>query len=206
MGKMTYEEFDSLVRENQQPVILVEGTRDLCESHAETLVEFGKRLATVYPHAIFRTGNAMGSDEAFAKGIKSVDSSRLQYVLPYAGHRQNTIDDTSCQIAVTDMSDETQEKAVCCTSDSSPEYRTMMAKRNTVPKLREKARYILRDTIKVIGAIECALSPATVGIFYVNQDNPMKGGTGHTIRVCGTQGVPVAFQDEWTNWPSLPKM
>ena len=200
MERMTYEQFDSLVRENQQPVILVEGTRDLCESHIETLVEFGKRLATVYPHAVFRTGNAMGSDEAFAKGIKSVDSSRLQYVLPYTGHRQNTIDSSSYQIAVTEISSETQEKAICYTSDSSPEYRTMIEKRNAVPKLREKVRYLLRDTIKVIGAAECALSPATVGIFYVNQDDPMKGGTGHTIRVCGKQGVPVAFQNEWMNW------
>ena len=45
--------------------------------------------------------------------------------------------------------------------------------------------------------------PATVGIFYVNRADPMKGGTGHTIRVCRKLGVPVAFQDEWRHWPSF---
>ncbi len=33
---MTYEQFDSLVRESQKPVILVEGTRNLCKSDVKT--------------------------------------------------------------------------------------------------------------------------------------------------------------------------
>ncbi len=31
-------------------------------------------------------------------------------------------------------------------------------------------------------------------------DDPMAGGTGHTIRVCAQEGVPSAFQDSWQNW------
>ena len=42
--------------------------------------------------------------------------------------------------------------------------------------------------------------PARFGLFYVNAADPMKGGTGHTIRVCRRQGVPVAFQEDWMGW------
>jgi hypothetical protein len=38
------------------------------------------------------------------------------------------------------------------------------------------------------------------GVFYVNEQTPLAGGTGHTIRVCRELGVPVAFQKEWREW------
>lgn len=28
----------------------------------------------------------------------------------------------------------------------------------------------------------------------------LAGGTGHTLRVCQQEGVPVAFQDSWMEW------
>ena len=201
---MTYEQFHQLVTGSPHPVILVEGTRDLPASAVADLEQFGRRLATDYPHAVFRTGNAKGADEAFASGIKAVDPKRLQYVLPYAGHRQHAVDALSYQIALTELSCVAEERAAYHTAQSSPEYRTMIDKRAIVPQLRSKARYLLRDTIKVTGATESALLPATVGIFYVHKDNPMKGGTGHTLRVCTIQCVPVAFQDEWMHWPATP--
>ncbi len=37
---------------------------------------------------------------------------------------------------------------------------------------------------------------------FNNVVDPMKGGTGHTIRVCQRPGVPVVFQDEWMKWPT----
>ena len=59
---------------------------------------------------------------------------------------------------------------------------------------------MLRDTLKVTGDASSGLRPASVGIFYVNEADPMKGGTGHTIRVCRHQGVPVIFQQSWKQW------
>ena len=50
------------------------------------------------------------------------------------------------------------------------------------------------------GAAENILSPATVGLFYVDPASSLSGGTGHTIRVCQQQGVPVVFQDDWVDW------
>jgi hypothetical protein len=34
----------------------------------------------------------------------------------------------------------------------------------------------------------------------VNLADPMEGGTGHTIRVCQQEGLPVIYQDEWSAW------
>jgi len=85
----------------------------------------------------------------------------------------------------------------------SPDYAELMAKRTTIPRLQAKARYLVRDTLKVTGSSYGAFAPATVGIFYVRPGNPLQGGTGHTIRVCQDQGVPVAFQSDWTTWPAI---
>lgn len=38
-------------------------------------------------------------------------------------------------------------------------------------------------------------SPADIGLFYVDPDDPEAGGTGHTIRVCRLKDVPVITQD-----------
>ncbi|MFZ4396203.1 MAG: hypothetical protein ACOYOU_11325 [Kiritimatiellia bacterium] len=66
--------------------------------------------------------------------------------------------------------------------------------------LGAKAAYLLRDTLKVIGTPDLGLAPATVGIFYANEADPLAGGTGHTIRVCRERGVPVVLQTVWRKW------
>jgi len=63
-----------------------------------------------------------------------------------------------------------------------------------------KLTYLLRDTLKVLGSSSLKLPPATCGIFYVNESNPLAGGTGHTIRVCQTEHVPVMDQKTWLAW------
>jgi hypothetical protein len=75
-----------------------------------------------------------------------------------------------------------------------------MDKRDKIPRLRAKANYLIRDTTKVTGIPDAGYAPASFGIFYANLDDPMKGGTGHTIRVCQQQAVPVALQDSWMQW------
>ena len=122
-------------------------------------------------------------------------------MLSYARHLQKSIDVHSFQIALTDMPDAVEERAADRTVQSSPQYKELLANRNAGPQMQAKARYLLRDTMKVIGAAETALSQATMAFFYVNREDPMKGGTGHTIRVCQKHGIPVAFQDEWMGWP-----
>lgn len=198
---MTFDEFHLIARTHARPVILVEGTRDLPESDAETLAAFSAWLAHSYPNAMFRTGNADGSDSAFARGVARVDPSRLEYVLPYGGHRKKAIAPESHCIPLTEIPRIEEERAVYHTAQASPEYESLLAKRDFIPKLRAKSLYLLRDTLKVVGSESAALETATFGIFYVNRADPMKGGTGHTIRVCRKLGVPVAYQDDWLHWP-----
>lgn len=199
---MTREQFHILVITTRRPVILVEGTRRLPESDADKLVVFARHLAGEYPHAVFRTGNAKGSDEAFARGVTAVDPERLQYILPYSGHRKRAVHRASYQFALTELTSFAEERVAYQTTQSSPEYASMLQRRNTVPQLRSKARYLLRDTVKVIGNRESGLAPATLGIFYVNAGDPLGGGTGHTIRVCRQHDVPAVFQDDWLHWPA----
>jgi hypothetical protein len=197
---MTREEFQVILSKAERPVMLLEGTRELPEEDAAKLEAVGRWLAETFPQARFRTGNAEGSDAAFARGVAAVDPARLEYVLPYGGHRKKALATHSYQITLTDLPKVAEARAARDTAEASPAYGSLLAKRETVPSVGAKARYLLRDTLKVTGSPENGLPPATVGLFYVNAADPMKGGTGHTIRVCCRRGVPVAFQEEWMGW------
>jgi len=65
-------------------------------------------------------------------------------------------------------------------------------------KIIKNAGYIIRNTIKVIGTKE--IKPANFGIFYNDLSNPMDGGTGHTMRVCLKNKVPLIDQRVWFDW------
>lgn len=197
---MDYLEFLNFTQKYNRPVILIEGTRTLPDSDRPKLIKLGKKLAIDLPTAIFRTGNAKGSDEAFAEGVQQIDPNRLEYVLPYQNHRKDKIPKQSFRLSLPDILEIAKEQAIYITINSSPSYSSLLALQDKNPRLKAKARYILRDTIKVTGAIGSSLMPATVGIFYVNADDPMKGGTGHTIRVCKKLSIPVIMQDEWMTW------
>lgn len=79
---MQSSEFTRSMNGKKHPVILVEGVRALPEADRAIVVACGVWLARTFPHAVFRTGNADGTDTAFAEGIVQVDPTRLQYVLP----------------------------------------------------------------------------------------------------------------------------
>jgi len=196
---MNFQEFTRIVEDNPNSVILLEGMRALLESDQDKLVTLAKLLTEHFPHAKFRTGNASGTDEAFAKGVAEADPFRLEYILPYAGHRKKSIEAGSKCISLKDVP-EVEEQAVSSSLQSSPSYKSLMEKRTVVPRLRAKANYILRDTVKVIGAPEQGFNPATIGLFYANIDDPMIGGTGHTIRVCQEYDIPVVLQEDWLLW------
>jgi len=196
---MTFNEFSRIVQGNKDAIVLLEGMRALPDEDRAGLVALARMLAKRFPFVGFRTGNATGSDEAFAEGVATADPVRLEYILPYAGHRKKAMVAGSRQISLKDVP-EIEEEAVQASLQSSPDYKSLMEKRKVVPRLRAKANYILRDTVKVIGAPEQGFKPATVGIFYVNPEDPMSGGTGHTVRVCKEHDVPVVFQQDWLSW------
>lgn len=198
---MNYKNFAILLSSADAPVVLLEGTRALPASDAPKLTALAARLARNFPTVRFRTGNAKGSDEAFAAGVASVDPARIEYVLPYSGHRQGQRSAQSPATGLDEIPPLFVEDAVTTTALVSPQYRHVTDKyptRPTSPRQRAIAQLILRDTVKVTGTTD--LPPPIAGIFYVNAESPDDGGTGHTIRVCRAKDVPTITQNQWMDW------
>ena len=198
---MNYGELSRLLSDSDAPVVLLEGTRELSSSQAHHLKALAAHLARRFPHARFRTGNAKGSDEAFAAGVASVDATRLEFVLPYATHRSKQRPAESPATAIDDISSARVQEILNATLEASPQYERAVVnyrQRKIHPRQRATAQLILRDTLKVTGTDE--MPPPVAGIFYVHASDPDRGGTGHTMRVCRAQGVPVINQFHWLEW------
>ena len=198
-ASLTLDALSALIEAAETPVILLEGRRSIPENeydHARATAEF---LAKKFPRARFRSGNATGSDEAFSKGVAAVDATRLQLVAPYATHRLKARFDGASYEYPEALSDQQKKEMVQQSVLASPKTSSMMAQLGKKGAVAAKADYLLRDTMKVIGFSE-EFPKATVALFYVDIDAPMDGGTGHTIRVCQQEGVPVAFQNAWKGW------
>ena len=198
---MIYAELSKLLSGADAPVVLLEGTRELPTQQASFLTALAAHLARAFPHARFRTGNAKGSDAAFAAGVASVDASRLEFVLPYATHRSRERPAESPATAMDDIPSARVQELVDATLAVSPQYERVAVnyrERKTHPRQRATAQLILRDTLKVIGTD--TMPPPLAGIFYVHAADPDRGGTGHTMRVCRAHGVPVINQFQWLEW------
>jgi len=170
---------------------------------AERLQAVGAWLAETYANAIFRSGNADGSDTAFAAGVVSVDPSRMQYVLPSPSMgKKRRHPDAPCY-SLSDLPQEELEHlcdlSIAATQKSERLAASACGRIQSGP-LAGKGRYLLRDTLKVTGSPTLNIAPATLALFYVDLNDPDTGGTGHTIRVCRQCGVPVVLQDEFLGW------
>lgn len=197
---MTFTQFLTSIRHSTAPVILLEGTRQLPDVDRPQLTALARHLAEVLPHARFRTGNAEGTDEAFAEGINEIDPKRLEYMLPYLTMRRRQRHPAAPYVALEMLNAEAEAMLTTVTAAASPQHARLLARRSLSGAVDAKARYLLRDTLKVIGSPEHRLAPATFGLFYVNPTDPSGGGTGHTMRVCQHQGVPFLTQQEWQRW------
>jgi hypothetical protein len=197
---MSADEFFTYLAPIHNPVILLEGTRALTAEDHPKLVAFAKYLAQQLPHTIFRTGNAKGADQAFAEGVSAVDGARLQYILPRKSMGKRRWTPGAFHVSIQEVTPAEEEHIAKQTWAATPEYEGLITRRRSSEALGAKALYLLRDTLKVVGSEELGLAPATMGIFYVNPANPLKGGTGHTMRVCHLRGVPVNTQAEWMSW------
>jgi hypothetical protein len=196
-------ELKTILETAQNPVVLLEGTRQLSEAESAPLVALGRRLATELPAVTFRTGNATGSDTAFAQGVAAVDASRLQFVLPNARMGRGRLPSVSYAMGLESLPVIAAGRIAEATAKVTPENRRLVEHYQQTPtptRNSQKAASLLRDTLKVMGCAEAGLAPATLGIFYVNQLDPTGGGTGHTMRVCLQCSVPVITQLVWWRW------
>jgi hypothetical protein len=194
---MTLKEFIQTY-DKENAIVLLEGKRNVLESDKGKLIALGKLLASKTEKMIFRSGNADGSDQYFSDGVTSVDPKRLQVVTPYTGHRKKT--NNAYETFSLDEIDIAAEPEVVYQSKTNKKMEKLIDQYVSGDKNRfsMKAAYIIRDTIKAIGTDDIA--PATFGIFYDDLDQPMSGGTGHTMKICMQNEIPIVDQTTWFNW------
>ena len=198
----TLDALATLIEIAQKPVVLLEGRRSIPVDEYDKATAVAAFLAARFPKALFRSGNATGSDEAFSKGIVAVDATRLQAIAPYKTHRMKARFEGASYAYPDALSAEQRDQMVSKTALASPKSLSLMAQLGKKGPLAAKADYLLRDTMKVIGFSE-VFPKATAALFYVDLDSPMDGGTGHTIRVCQNAGILVVYQNEWRQWIGL---
>jgi hypothetical protein len=195
---MTLKEFVEKY-DKQGTIVLLEGKRKVLGEDVEKIERFGRLITEQTQYIVFRSGNALGADYYFSKGVSSVDSKRLQVITPYTGHRKETnyayktfsLDEVNL---LSEPEVVYQSKKHKSTKDLVDKY--VSGERDSISM---KAAYIIRDTVKVTG-LEGTLLPATFAFFYVDLANPESGGTGHTIQVCRMNDVLFVNQSVWMSW------
>lgn len=196
---MTYDDFSTNVSSRPAPVILIEGKRNIPTEYAEKAMQLTEKLAKEFPALIFRSGNAEGADQAFTEGVKRIYPSRIQIIAPYRGHRKKEMITGAKYLYPEDLSIIEEDEVIYQTIQATPKNESMIRNRQKNSTLAAKSKYLVRDTMKVVGYTEAFTKPAAA-IFYVNLDDIESGGTGHTIRVCRNYNIPCIFQNEWEKW------
>ena len=182
------------------PVILLEGTRQLPAEKRQALADVGQRLAEAFPHAMFRSGNAAGTDEAFATGVATVPGAKLQLVLPTPGMGRSRRPASATCLALDDLPLAERHHLTRESFAASPENHRLFdlyLRGQSGNPAYAKAQYLVRDALKVLGSPARQLAPATVALFFINNIGPTSGGTAHTMRLCERQEVPIFTQRDW---------
>lgn len=180
-------------------IILLEGKRNVPAQEQPLLIKLGETLCKKTRYSKFRSGNADGADYLFCKGVSSVDSDRLELILPYSSHRKNfLLTDNLHSLDDIDLMNEGD--AVYQTKSNSKNKKLIDLYINgDRGKIGIKGSYLLRDTIKVTGTNN-GIPQAVFGVFYDDLENPKSGGTGHTMKMCELNNVPYLDQRIWMNW------
>lgn len=180
-------------------IILLEGKRKVLPEDAPMLIKLGELLCRNMKHATFRSGNAPGADELFAKGVSKADPKRMEVILPYSGHRKQKA--MGYDVRSLDEVSLVSEPEVTYHTRSNPGKARLVDEfiAGNSNSVTIKAAYLLRDTIKVIGT-RSGIPKASFAIFYDDLQNPCQGGTGHTMNVCRENQVPFINQEVWMKW------
>jgi hypothetical protein len=180
-------------------IVLLEGKRNVLEEDREKLIHLGKLLTEKSRFIQFRSGNAAGSDELFAEGVASVDSSRLEVITPYSGHRKNQ-NKAFTSYPLDDINLAEEPDVISYTKQHPGAGKLVDAYLNGKnARLSAKAIYLIRDTVKVTGT-KSGIPSATFAIFYVDLTDIYSGGTGHTMKMCDLNNVPFVYQKDWMQW------
>ena len=179
------------IRKYNNDVILLEGTREVLAT--ELLIQTGKKLATLLPNSIFRSGNAPGSDQNFIQGVNEVKSSNIELVLPFSNHRSHQKNSTPNAriISLEELSADELKEIITIGSNANSKHASLLSLYEPGSKnvLSTKAAFLLRNVIKVIGLPSKNFRKISAGLFHVNHQK--QGGTGFTRNVCRYIGIGI---------------
>jgi len=197
---MNFDDFTNLMNSNPSPTILLEGSRTVADADKPKLIAIGTKLASAFPNAVFRSGNADGTDSLFAEAVLLVNPAQLELVLPNSKKLKSTHGEKRISLEQLDQAESNHIYQL--TKQTTPINKPLIEFYETGKEgsPRYKAQYLLRDALKVTGSEKLNFKPATIGLFYLNSAKATGGGTGHTIRVCKLENVPVVMQPDWLNW------
>jgi hypothetical protein len=192
--------FNEFVQKNDKPnsIVLLEGKRSVLENDIMKLENLGKQLAKATKHITFRSGNALGADYYFCKGVAEVDINRIELITPYKNHKSKL--GKSVKIVSLDDIDLSKNNIIIEYSLLNKKTKDLVEKyaKGINNNLTIKATYIIRDTVKVLGTE--SLPKASFAIFYDDLLNPFQGGTGHTMNICKLNNVEFINQSVWFDW------
>lgn len=194
--------FERFVTAARRPVVLLEGSRDVPAEVREQMEALAARLMRTFPKLIARSGNAEGSDQAWARGVNAVDPKRLQLVLPVRNYKSAAIERGNDVMALQEAPPSDYRTARSLTR----EHYAYGARRGAevydrLPPFKQT--YLDRDALKVLGTSDYSgrRMKATAALFYINPARKHGGGTAHTLRLCEAEKVPYFLGEDWMTWP-----
>lgn len=199
---MKYAEFLKNISRINAQVVLLEGKRKVIEEDRDKLIRLGRKLMQDLPDCIFRSGNADGADTLFAEGVAKVNPANIQHIVPYKSHKPKNIKLGSMIISVEDIRLTRDSELVSIAKSAGSSNKGLIDFFFTDKKtaLRQKALYLIRDVLKVLGDEKAGIKRADFGIYYDDLEKPMSGGTGFTMKVCEHCKVPFINQEVFFKW------
>ena len=196
-----YATFERLISAAKHPVVLLEGSRDVPRPVQQHMEALSARLMRTFSKLIARSGNAEGSDQAWARGVNAVDPKRLQLVLPVPNYKGAVIDSDNEVMTLQEAPPEDFYSARTLTRANYVygDRRGAEAYDGLPPF---KQTYLDRDALKVLGTTDYrgGRMKATAALFYINPAKKNGGGTGHTLRLCEAEKVAYFLSDDWMTW------
>jgi len=196
----SFDAFERLIRQTREPVVLLEGSREVPEAVQQRMETLAAYLMKAFPALRARSGNAPGADQAWARGVNSVDPARLELILPVPRWRREAILPGNQALSLREA---LPEDAMAARDLTRAHYewgnRRGPSAYDPLPEFRKP--YLDRDALKVLGHADYRgkRRKATAALFYLNASRK-GGGTAHTIRLCEAERVPYILAEDWMEW------
>jgi hypothetical protein len=196
---MHFDAFTALVQDSENPLILLEGRRSIPETAARSARRVAASLARRFPELLFRSGNATGTDQAFAAGIIETAPERLEIIAPDPRHRLRDRHPLVRYASPESLAPADLAAIQALTIAASPANHRLMQRYGHGGRAGAQAACLIRDTMKVT-RMPGHSTPPIAALFWIDPADPEAGGTGHTLRACRLHGIPAVFQDHWETW------